>query len=259
MARVDFFMKDAGIGVVTLSDPGALNAMSPAMAADFSSLTTQLHQRDDLRVLVVTGKGRAFSAGGDLAMLREKTQQPEAQNRSEMLAFYQAFLGIRDLGVPLIAAINGAAVGAGLGLACACDWRLTVPHAKFAANFIHLGLHPGMGVSYTLPQIVGPARATDLLLSGRLFRGLEAEEMGLVQQVVEVDDFDACYMDCAQMLAQKAPTAVRALLQSLRGDPQQLSTVLEREAHCQALNFTEESCQAAIHQAWNSIVAKQQA
>jgi 1,4-dihydroxy-2-naphthoyl-CoA synthase len=83
--------------------------------------------------------------------------------------------------------------------------------------------------------------------------------MGLVQQVVEVDDFDACYMDCAQMLAQKAPTAVRALLQSLRGDPQQLSTVLEREAHCQALNFTEESCQAAIHQAWNSIVAKQQA
>lgn len=118
--------------------------------------------------MVLTGEGRAFSAGGDLAWLRERASSDPRDNVDTMLAFYDRFLCLRSLPVPIIAAINGPAVGAGLCLTLACDLRVAARSAKLGFTFVHLGLHPGMGCTHFLPKIAGPQTAARLLLSGAL-------------------------------------------------------------------------------------------
>lgn len=226
------------VGIITLNDPNKLNAMSEAMAEEFSALIKSLKPRaSSLRAVILTGAGKAFSAGGDLKMLESKTKLGGEENRQKMLAYYNSFLCIRELNIPLIAAVNGSAIGAGLCLASACDIRLAAESAKLGMTFAKLGLHPGMGATYFLPQVMGYARAAEFMLTARVIDAAEALRVGLISRLV----VDANLMDEAKNVAQEicncGPEAVIQLLETLRTGTLGLDQSLKREASVQAVNY----------------------
>ncbi len=238
MALVLFDEISPRIGKITFNDPDSLNAMGEKMAIEFASVVQSIRPRaDQYRALILTGAGRAFSAGGDLEMLEAKTKLSGEENRIRMHAFYDSFLQILDLQIPLIAAINGHAVGAGLCLACACDIRLASEKAKLGFTFTKLGLHPGMGATYFLPRILGSAMASELLLTGRMIDAHEAHRLGLVSRVVGEDKALDEAVSIAHEIGETGKECVRQLVMSLRADPKSLKDVLSREALCQGINY----------------------
>lgn len=227
-------------GVVTLSltDPATRNAMSELMAGEFESVVLGLCKRRDIRVVVLRGAGEVFSGGGNLDMLFEKTKISREENKLRMQAFYQSFLSVLEIPVPVIAAINGHAMGAGLCLTLACDFRVVRSGARLGLNFVHLGLHPGMAATYFLPRLVGSARARELLFTGRVLTAEYAAEIGLVNHVVSESSFDVFVQEKANMIASAGPQAVRELKATLRDmEGRSLSDCLLRESECQALDF----------------------
>jgi len=251
MARARFELLPRHIGKITLDDPDNLNAMGEEMAHDFRALVASLvPEAPKLRAIVLTGAGRAFSAGGDLDMLERKSQLSGEQNRLKMLDFYRSFLCVLDLKVPLIAAINGHAVGAGLCLASACDIRIASDKAKLGFTFTRLGLHPGMGASYFLPRVIGRAAATELMLTARLIDAETALRLGLVSGVTNSDGALGEAQRIAGEIADCGPEATRQLLETVRGGLSDLTAHLEREAMAQSINYAsadfKEGVRAAI-------------
>jgi enoyl-CoA hydratase len=224
---------------LVLNTPKNLNAMSLEMAQAFREATAQLSGMEDLRALVIRGNGRAFSAGGDLKMLRLKADKSIIDNRREMLWFYRSFLGLRELFVPLVCALHGHVVGAGFCFAAACDLRVADQSALFSAPFTRLALHPGMGGSYFLPLTLGRSVANELMLTGRRMNAQEAFKHGFVGEIAEVGQLDDALEKVLERLLRSAPLATRALLQSQRLKEQDdLEMTLEAEAleqaHCYA-------------------------
>lgn len=229
---------DNGIYKLSLNHPENKNAMNEEMAAQFFKIIQELKNDLKLRVLILTGKGEMFSPGGNLEMLQAKIKIPEAKNAELMIQFYNSFLSLTELNVPVIAAINGHAVGAALCLTLACDIRIAVDIAKLAFNFVLLGLHPGMGVTYFLPRLIGPGKAAELLFSGRTITAEEAHKMGLISQVVGKDNFWKTVDGVAEQILSAGPQALSSLKESLRINVQaDLQTCLSREAKCQAISF----------------------
>lgn len=238
MTTVLFEELPGDIGRLYFNDPDSLNAMSERMAEDFRSQVEALSKRaTPLRAIILSGKGKAFSAGGDLQMLEAKTRLSAEENHRRMIQFYNSFLGLRDLKVPLIAAINGAAIGAGLCVASACDIRICAENAKLGFTFVKLGLHPGMGGTYFLPQVVGEPFARELLLTGRVIDATEALRVGLVSRVVALDQLEDQALSIAREICANGPLSVSQLVETLRGDSGALKRALEREAACQAINY----------------------
>ena len=159
-----------GVATVTLNAPEKMNAMTVAMGEGFETAISELRREPPsaLRCVVLAGAGRAFSAGGDLEWLMERHHDEPSNNALIMRDFYARFLSVRSLPVPVIAAVNGPAIGAGMALACACDIRIAAPDAKLGITFVGLGLPPGMGSTHWLPTVVGPQRAAELLLTGEV-------------------------------------------------------------------------------------------
>lgn len=238
MALVLQSIDSHGVATLTLNDEANLNAMSDEMGREFAATVTSLKGTKGLRAVVLTGAGKAFSAGGHLSMLEAKITKGAEENRKGMLEFYNAFLCMRDLNVPLIAAINGAAVGAGLCLACACDFRVAADSAKLGFTFLKLGLHPGMGATYFVPRIVGPSIATELLVTGRVISADEALRIGIVSRVVPASDVVQVARAIADEILTCGPEATAQLLQTMRGDATALSNALAREAQCQSVNYS---------------------
>ena len=227
-----------GVEQLLLNDPESRNAMSPEMAAEFESAVTDLKARLDLKLVVLRGAGRAFSAGGHLDMLEAKCQIKPEENKKGMLKFYRQFLSIAELEVPVLAALNGHAVGAGLCVALACDFRIASAAAKLGLNFVRLGLHPGMGVTHFLPRLVGPARASELLAAGRIVPAEEGFQLGIVNAVVAADEFDAEVERWIDDILAGGPLTLRQLKQTLRDSlGRSLEENLQREAECQAENY----------------------
>ncbi len=237
MALVLRTIDSEGIATLTLNDEGNLNAMSDEMAQEFAATIQALQSEKALRAVVLTGAGKAFSAGGHLSMLEAKRSKSPEENRVGMLAFYNSFLCMRDLNVPLIGAMNGAAVGAGLCVACACDFRVASDTTKLGFTFLKLGLHPGMGATYFVPRIVGSGMATELLLTGRVINADEAHRIGIVSRVCPVADVLKEARAIATEILSCGPDATAQLLQTMRGDPALLTKALEREAACQSVNY----------------------
>jgi enoyl-CoA hydratase/carnithine racemase len=143
--------KDTGVRLLTLNKPDTLNSLTSSMAVEFDDALARLRADRALRALVVTGQGRAFSAGGDFAFIDDRIAGSVADNEAALRALYLTFLQIRTLPVPTIAAINGAAVGGGMAFVMACDVRLAAADAKMGFNFVKLGISPGMASTATLP------------------------------------------------------------------------------------------------------------
>jgi enoyl-CoA hydratase len=167
---------------------------------------------------------------------RKRALSPE-ENKKRMLDFYSSFLGIRELGVPIIAAINGAAIGAGLCLAAACDIRIAVADAKLGVTFVKLGLHPGMGASYFFPRTLPASFANEFLLTGKIIQAEEALRLGFLSRVAAAENLRELAQGMGEEILAAGPLAGRQLLETLRGSDAGLQQALEREATCQAENY----------------------
>jgi enoyl-CoA hydratase/carnithine racemase len=218
-----FEVKD-GIAAVTLNQPEKRNAMTVQMGEEFLHAVGSLRGRDDVRVMVLTGSGRAFCAGGSLDMIQAKSAGSRDDNKATMISFYRRFLAVLDLPFPTIASINGYAIGAGLCFALACDIRLASEEARMGMNFVRLGLHPGMGATYLLPRLIGTARACEMFFTGELVDGREAERLGLVNRAYPGADLAEETARMAKRIAGNAPAAVRGVK---RGVHQGVSATLE--------------------------------
>ena len=163
--------------------------MSDEMTSSWVAAVDELAADRSVRAVVVTGEGSAFCSGGNTSWIASEPDASVDHLRTRMIAFYRAWLSIRRLEVPTIAAVNGAAIGAGLCLALACDIRYAAAGAKLGAPFVKLGMHPGMAATYLLPNVVGEAHARELLLTGRVVDADEALRLGLVSRVGEPASF----------------------------------------------------------------------
>ncbi len=220
------------IGLITLNRPDQRNAMTPELLDSFSEAVGEALADREIRCLVITGKGRCFSAGADL--------------RSS-LAMYDPFLRVLDLEVPVIAAMNGHTVGGGFGLTLLADIRVANVEAKYGVNFARLGIHSGLGISYVLPRLVGLAHASELLFTGKLIRGAEALQIGLVTHAVRPDEVLPHAMGLARAIAGSAPMAVQQMKGSIRrGLGWEIRDAALEEAGLQAASLDTEDASEGI-------------
>lgn len=209
--------RDNGVVVLTLNHPERRNAMTDEMTAQWRLAVSRLAADRTLRCVVVTGAENTFCSGGDLAWLAERGAEDVPALRDRMLGFYRTWLAIADLEVPTVAAVNGAAVGAGLCLALACDLVYAAEEAKLLAPFTSLGLHPGMAATYLLPRVAGVGVAREMLLTGRTMTGAEAATAGLVTRAFPRKSLMAEVSDIASRIAANAPVATRLTKVALAG------------------------------------------
>src|SRR5262245_21763606 len=250
MATYEHILVDRQDGVVTLTfnHPENLNAMTTAMGDEVTEVVHALNQDHSARVLILTGAGRAFCAGGAKGTLQSRTTGAKSANTEAPKTFYKRFLSLRQLEIPTIAAINGPAVGAGFCVALACDMRVAAANARMGLNFVRLGIHPGMAATFTTPRIVGMAKACEVIFTGRLYTGEEAFAMGLVNRVVPQEKVMEEAMSLAQEIAtNSAPIAVRLAKRALyKNDADLLDAAIEVESEYQAYTWTTEDAKEGI-------------
>lgn len=227
---------DRSITTLRLERPFALNALSEAVAHDFS-VALRRAAREKSKVVVLEAAGAAFSAGGDLAFIAKNMTRPKAALAPLMRRFYGAFLSIRALPQVTIAKIQGAAVGAGLCLALACDLRVVVDDAKLGFNFVRLGLNPGMAAWPLARAAFGDARARDLLFTGRNFLGRDMMAWGAAcARAATPAELDAVCAELASCVAAGSAASLRILKAETRLT-EDLSPFLNHEAKGQAITF----------------------
>lgn len=185
------------------------NFFSAAMIAELADAWEELDSVDDTRVILLSAEGKHFCAGADFS---------QSSSRDETGELYSAAVRLFRTRKPIVAVLRGAAIGGGLGVALACDFRVASPESRLAANFASLGFHHGFGLSVTLPRLVGDQRATELLLTGRRLTGDEAAAIGLVDRCVAPEDLESAARNLAVQIARSAPLAVESIRGTLRGD-----------------------------------------
>jgi len=227
--------REGGVLTVTLNRPDVLNAFDAAMHAAFDAALKEARD-PGVRAVVLTGAGRGFCVGQDLRELREEAGEIARRLRG---MYHPNVLALRGLEKPVIAAVNGAAAGAGLSFACACDLRLASDQATFVPAFINIGLIPDSGGTYFVTRLLGYARAFEWLTSGRRLSAAEAHAWGLVSEVVEPDRLAERAREVAASLA-SMPTRGIGMTKRLldRAATAALEEQLEWEAELQAAATT---------------------
>lgn len=210
---ISFKIENEYIGFLTINRPEKLNALNDQVFNELNSLL-DLDIIDELRVLIITGSGKkSFVAGADISELIGLSQK-DAQKVSKK--GQQVFSKIENLSIPVIAAVNGFALGGGLELAMACSFRIASENARFGLPEVKLGLIPGYGGTQRLSTLVGIGNAIELITSAAMISAIEAKEIGLVNRVVPLDDLiDKCY-EIANNISANAPLAVKAALNTTR-------------------------------------------
>jgi enoyl-CoA hydratase/carnithine racemase len=232
------FAVQNGIASVTFNRPDRLNALTFEAYADLRDLLAELPHRDDARVLVITGTGRGFCSGGDVEDIIGALQKMDGRDRLEFTRMTGSVVQrMRELPMPIIAAVNGVAAGAGAVIALAADYRLLARSAKFAFLFTRVGLAGAdMGAAYLLPRMVGFGRASELLLLGDDVESDRASEIGLANQVVEDEELARQTNLLAQKLTEGPATAYAATKLALSRElDMDLAGAIEFEAMTQAL------------------------
>jgi 2-(1,2-epoxy-1,2-dihydrophenyl)acetyl-CoA isomerase len=204
---------DGELGTLTLNRPDAFNAMSPELIQELMTAMAWFADEAPIRALIITGAGSAFCAGGDITWFRKGMEDPEvdiaANVRRGAEALHTAIIDLRRIKVPVIAAINGPAAGAGFSLALACDIRIAAENAFFAPAYGRIGASPDGGMTYFLPRVLGPAKALELLLEDPNLPAADALEMGLVTEVVSGEELADRARERAAKLAKLAPHYVK--------------------------------------------------
>jgi 2-(1,2-epoxy-1,2-dihydrophenyl)acetyl-CoA isomerase len=241
-------MKREGIATLVLNRPERLNALNNELAAALNDALGRIAEDDAVHVVVITGAGRAFCAGGDLAAIGKGRQGRETQELEPLLrAGMQAVLRMRTIPQPVIAAVNGPAAGAGMNIALAADIRIAAEEATFGQNFAKVGLFPDYGGTYFLPQLAGPAKAAELFYTGDMIDAKTALGLGIVNHVVAGAQLEAEVKLLAQKIALGPGVAIRAVKKVLFGsEKKELAQALEQEVQEQIRCYLSEDCSEGI-------------
>lgn len=244
MSKIDLRAEE-GRWTLTLDDPDRRNCLDEAMCGELAAAVDRVAADPQARTLVVTGAGKSFCAGADLPAMFGEPGSDVAAIRARLRRVYDSFLRLRDLPVPTIAAVQGAAVGAGLNLALACDVRIAGPHAKFAATFTRIGLHPGGGCTWFLVDVLGRQKALALLLDGGTLDGPSAVAEGLALRLTE-DPLAAAH-ECAERWGALDPRLARDVKATVGlAHHGRFDDALEVEAWAQASSATRPEIQQAV-------------
>jgi 2-(1,2-epoxy-1,2-dihydrophenyl)acetyl-CoA isomerase len=196
-----------GIATIMLNRPEVLNALNAKLSAELGMAIDEAGTDAAIRVLIITGAGRGFCAGGDMKDLPVSTGNMVAS--TEVLeSWHKILLSIRRLEKPVIAAINGAAVGGGLDLALMCDIRIASENARFGEAYVRVGGVPDSGGTYLLPRLIGTARACEMLFTGNTIDAREAERIGLVNKTVPADKLESTTIELAARIAAGPPLSI---------------------------------------------------
>jgi enoyl-CoA hydratase len=225
-----------GVATLTLNNPGERNTLTAPMVTEIIAAMDQIEADDGIGAVVVTGAAPAFCAGANLGNL-------ETAEGASLRTIYEGFLRVARSPLPTLAAVNGAAVGAGMNMALGCDVRLAATAAKFDTRFLQLGLHPGGGHTWMMRRAVGPQAAAALILFGEVVNGPEAERIGLVLRCVE----DAELLGVAHAMAAKAATAPRELAITTKKTLADMATIA---AHDDAVDREIEPQMWSTRQPW---------
>ncbi len=224
------------VTTITLNRPDKLNAFSGTMRED---LLDALRATGDSRAVIITGAGRAFCAGGDVDYMSGLQKSGDVESFRKLLdAGREIVTTIAELPIPVIAAVNGVAAGAGCNLALACDYRMAAGSAKFSESFVKIGLHPDWGGTWLLPRLVGRSRALEILMTGRMVEAIEAHAIGMVDRIVDGSELIAEANKLAAAFASGPPIPLsdikRALASSSAND---LKTQIDLESENQLRAF----------------------
>ncbi|HDP24124.1 MAG TPA: enoyl-CoA hydratase [Deltaproteobacteria bacterium] len=224
---------DDHVATITLNRPERMNAFGGRMRQEIVAVLEQVATDPEVRVVVITGAGKAFCAGGDVNEFASgETQALEKEVSSERHAMCRAVLAINNMEKPVIASVNGVAAGGGCNLALACDIRIASDRARFGQVFTRRGVHPDWGGIYFLPRLVGYAKAAELIFSAEIIDAHEALSIGLVNRVVPHDDLPAATKECSTRIAHNAPIPVALAKRGLQNFGRwDLSHALDYEAY----------------------------
>ena len=240
--------REGSIVTLTMNRPDRLNALNNELSIALNEAISRIGADNSIHVVVLTGEGRAFCAGGDLAMIgKGRASGNEAELAPLLRSGMQAVLKMRTMAQPVIAAVNGPAAGAGMNLALAADLRIASEEAVFGQNFAKVGLFPDYGGTYFLPQLVGPAMAAEMFYTGDMIDAKTALHLGIVNHVVSADRFAAEVHSLAGKIASGPQVAIRAVKQTIFArEKEALTEALEREVQHQLKCFHSEDCQEGI-------------
>jgi 2-(1,2-epoxy-1,2-dihydrophenyl)acetyl-CoA isomerase len=225
---------DAGVRTITFDRPEAMNAMSHEIARE---LADEIERADpaDLDALVVTGEGRAFSAGGDVQAMADREETARESYESMRESFGSVAEAAIESSVPVVAKVNGDAVGAGMALVAVSDFAIAAESARFGAAFVKVGLVPDTGGTFLLPQLVGLRTAKELAMTGKLVDAREAESMGLLNDCVPDDQLDSAVADLLDTLRARPTKTLGLIKQALHGNvTRQWDEALDYEAMLQS-------------------------
>lgn len=237
--------RDGATAIVTLDSPGTRNALTPPVRDELAKAIAEVRADDGVRAVVITGAGGSFCAGGDLRGIAS-AQLEGAAARTRMHATQRWMRELITLDKPVIAAVDGAAYGAGFSLALASDIVLATPAARFCMVFLRIGLVPDCGAFYLLPRVVGPQRARELMLSAREVRAAEARDLGIVMELHEPATLLPRALEMAASFRHASPAAVSVIKRST-ADTGALDAALDAEANAQALLFGTPEHKEAVH------------
>lgn len=203
------FTVEEHVAVLTLNRPQQRNAFNAEMLDHWAEALQQCQRRPDIRVVIVTGAGRTFCAGGDIKEMQQRLASSPLTQKMFLESVHRIPLTLAAIDKPVIAAVNGAAIGAGMDMALMCDIRFAAVTARFAASYVHMGLVPGDGGAYFLPRILGVAKALELLWTGDVIDATAAERLGIVNRVLPPEELMPYTREFAQRLAHGPQIALR--------------------------------------------------
>ena len=234
--------------MLTLNRPDKLNAFTVGMVQELGDAVTMLAAADAVRVIVITGAGRAFCSGADVTLLKELIERAdEATGRRLVDGLRVVAHTIREAPQPVLASVNGVAAGGGANLALACDLRIAADSAEIGQVFTRIGLHPDWGGTYYLPRLVGPSRALELFVGGDMIGAEQAARLGIFNRVVEAPRLAGATREWALRLAAAPPLAVRRVKQAVYLSEQaSLDEMLDFELEAQLACFRSADGQEGI-------------
>ncbi len=234
--------EDNGIVKISLNRPDRLNALVGHMRRDLAEALEEAGSDPDVRVLVLTGAGRAFCAGGDLNFMAELVERQDAEEFARLLgAARRVILAIRHMTKPVIASVNGPASGAGFNLALACDLRIASADATFSQSFVKIGFHPDWGGTYFLPRMLPSNIAAELFFLGDAIDAQKALQLGLVNWVVPPGELEAETRKLAERLRDAPAVSIAAAKQAVyAGEHDSLEQMLQYEVDAQLRCFESE-------------------
>ena len=239
---------EEGITTITLNRPEFLNAMSPQLMQDLYEVLEKVSEDGETKVVVITGAGRAFCAGGDVAedvaIVGEKTP---FEYREYIANFANVSKRVYWMEKPVIAAINGDCLGAGFAIALSCDIRIASEKARFGSLFINVALVPDYGMTYFLPQVVGTSKALELMLTGEIIDATEAKRLGIVSSVVPHDELMKAALELAARIAQQPSIAIELTKKLVYQDMiSNIAQHLDWETYAQELCFKSEDHRESV-------------